>query len=97
MSRSQTGGSAPFGDEFLYEVEVEVTAGFAGPAPALRLRRPRAQPGRMEQQTIMRTGGAHDGDQRTDGHALSAQLPQAAGIASRAPDGVAPRSSVLDP
>src|SRR4051812_31969868 len=29
------------GDEFLYEVK----AGFAGPAPALRLRRPRAQPG----------------------------------------------------
>jgi len=32
------------GDDFLYEVK----AGFAGPAPALRLRRPRAQPSREE-------------------------------------------------
>jgi len=32
------------GDEFLYEVK----AGFAGPAPALRLRRPRAQPSNRE-------------------------------------------------
>src|SRR5687767_2178409 len=62
----------------------------SGPAPpalrALRLRRPRAQPGRRQ------TEDDHDetvDDQRTDGHALSRQRSQAAGGTSRAPDGVA--------
>jgi hypothetical protein len=81
IKRDSTQGRREDGDEFLYEVK----AGFAGPAPALRLdRRPRAQPSRRHTERIMTRDMALNAPTGTPS---PRHRSQATGTASRAPGG----------